>query len=30
MPFGANTIQTIRGVGYLLDTGEYPGTRGDA
>jgi two-component system OmpR family response regulator len=30
MPFGTNTIQTIRGVGYLLDTGEYPGTRGDA
>ncbi|MDT5102698.1 MAG: two-component system, OmpR family, response regulator [Mycobacterium sp.] len=30
MPFGTNTIQTIRGVGYLLDTGEYPGTRDDA
>jgi two-component system OmpR family response regulator len=30
MPFGTNAIQTIRGVGYLLDTGEYPGTRDDA
>jgi two-component system, OmpR family, response regulator len=24
VPFGTNTIQTIRGVGYRLDTGEYP------
>jgi two-component system OmpR family response regulator len=30
VPFGTNAIQTIRGVGYLLDTGEYPGTRDDA
>jgi two-component system OmpR family response regulator len=24
IPFGTNTIQTIRGVGYRLDTGQYP------
>ena len=29
-PFGTNTIQTIRGVGYRLDSGEYAVDREDA
>jgi two-component system OmpR family response regulator len=24
IPFGTNTIETIRGVGYRLDSGEFP------
>jgi DNA-binding response OmpR family regulator len=23
-PFGTNTIQTVRGAGYRLESGEYP------